>query len=308
MEFTRLEDGRNMRAVIDVDTGTDDAIALIMAVNSPELEIAGITTVGGNASLTDTTRNTLRLMSYLGRADVPVSQGANKPLEGRFNFAYHYHGAGGLTTRLPEAESRPVETDAPEFLRDLAAEGDLTIIALGPLTNVALALSRYPDMRDGVSRIFVMGGAVEVAGNVTSSAEFNIHEDPRAANAVFDSGIPVTLVGLDVGDAVSLDRGEADWQSGESDGEELAARIIRGWFQIHPDRSRYVLCDPLTVATAVAPDVFEYKQGTVAVDEEGESVGKTRAEYGDGNVSIALGVDEARAREFVLERLRKPSA
>ena len=224
-------------------------------------------------------------------------------MEGRFNFAYHYHGAGGLTTRLPETESRPIETDAPEFMRDLAAEGDLTIIALGPLTNVALALSRYPDMRDSVSRIFVMGGAVEVAGNVTSSAEFNIHEDPRAANAVFDSGIPITLVGLDVGDAVSFDRDETNWQSGESDGEELAAQIIRGWFQIHPDRSRYVLCDPLTVATAVAPDAFEYRQGTVAVDEEGESAGKTRAEYGDGNVSIALGVDEARARKFVLERL-----
>ena len=296
-----------MKAVIDVDTGTDDAIALIMAVNSPELEIAGVTTVGGNASLTDTTRNTLRLMSFLGRADIPVSRGANKPLEGRFNFAYHYHGAGGLTTTLPETESRPVETDAPEFMRDLASDGDLTIIALGPLTNVANALSRYPEMRDGVNRIYVMGGAVEVAGNITPSAEFNIHEDPRAANVVLGSDIPVTLVGLDVGNAVSFDRAGTDWQSGESDGEELAARIIRGWFRIHPDRSRYVLCDPLTVATAIAPDVFEYRQGAVSVDEDGESVGKTRATYGDGNVSIALGVDETRARELVWGRVRGDS-
>ena len=294
-----------MKVIIDVDTGTDDAIALMMAVNSPELEIAGVTTVGGNASLTDTTRNTLRLMSYLGRADIPVSRGANKPIEGRFNFAYHYHGAGGLTTRLPESDIQPVETDAPEFMRDLAAEGDLTIIALGPLTNVANALSEYPDMRDGVNRIYVMGGAVEVTGNITPAAEFNIHEDPRAANVVLGSGIPVTLVGLDVGNAVSFDRAGTDWQSGQSDGERLAARIIRGWFRIHPDRSRYVLCDPLTVATAIAPDVFEYRQGMVSVDEDGESLGKTRAVYGDdGNVSIALGVDEARARALVWGRIR----
>ena len=298
------EDVQDMRAVIDVDTGTDDAIALIMAVNSPELEIAGITTVGGNASLTDTTRNTLRLMSYLGRSDIPVSRGANKPIEGRFNFAYHYHGAGGLTTTLPETDVQTIEPDAPEFMRDLAADGDLTIIALGPLTNVANALGRYPDMRDGISHIYVMGGAVEVAGNITPSAEFNIHEDPRAANVVFDSGIPFTLVGLDVGNAVSFDRNGSDWQSGESDGEKLAARIIRGWFRIHPDRSRYVLCDPLTVATAIAPDAFEYRRGAVAVDEDGESVGKTRAEYGDGNASIALGVDEARARALVMGRLK----
>ena len=293
-----------MRAIIDVDTGTDDAIALIIAANSPELEIAGITTVGGNASLTDTTRNTLRLMSYLGRADIPVSRGANKPIEGRFNFAYHYHGAGGLTTRLPDTDAQTIKSDAQEFMRDLAAEGDLTIIALGPLTNVAIALSEYPDMRDGISRIYVMGGAVEVAGNITPSAEFNIHEDPRAANVVLGSGIPITLVGLDVGNAVSFDRAGTDWQSGQSDGELLAARIIRGWFKIHPDRSRYVLCDPLTVATAIAPDVFEYRQGTVSVDEDGESLGKTRAAYGDGNVSIALGVDEALAREFVWGRIR----
>ena len=293
-----------MRVIIDVDTGTDDAIALIIAVNSPELEIAGITTVGGNASLTDTTRNTLRLMSYLGRADIPVSRGANKPIEGRFNFAYHYHGAGGLTTTLPDTDAQTIESDAPEFMRDLASEGDLTIIALGPLTNVANALLQYPDMRDGISRIYVMGGAVEVAGNITPSAEFNIHEDPRAANVVLGSGIPVTLVGLDVGNAVSFDRDGTDWQSGQSDGERLAARIIRGWFEIHPDRSRYVLCDPLTVATAVAPDVFEYRQGAVSVDEDGESLGKTRAVYGDGNVSIALGVDEARARAFVWGRVR----
>ena len=298
-----------MRVIIDADTGTDDAIALIMAVNSPELEIDSVTTVAGNARLADTTRNTLRLLSHLGRPDVPVSKGADGPLKVEPRFAYHYHGPGGLTTNLPATDGTPIEADAPERIHETAdqAEGELEIIALGPLTNIARAIQRGPERMSSVRRIYVMGGAVEVPGNVTPSAEFNIYADPHAANVVFDSGLPITLVGLDVGDAVGFHRNASDWRSGTSRGEEVAAQIIQGWFDLHPEREVYVLCDPLTVAAAVAPDIFEYRQGTVTVDESGESRGRTIAEYGPGNVSIALGVDEARARAFVLSRLAAPN-
>ena len=294
-----------MKVVIDADTGTDDAIALVMAVNSPELHIDSITTVAGNARLADTTRNTLRLLSYLGRCDIRISKGADRPLKVKNRFAYHYHGSGGLTARLPTTASTPVEARAPEHLHAAAnqANGELEIIALGPLTNVARAISRGPEQMRSVKRIYVMGGAVEVPGNVTPSAEFNIYADPHAARVVFDSGIPITLVGLDVGDAVGFDRSGTDWRSGTSKGEDISARIMQGWFDIHPGRDTYVLCDPLTVAAAVAPDLFEYRRGTIRVDEDGEHRGRTRAEYGDGNVSIALSVDEDRARKFVLERL-----
>ena len=152
-----------------------------------------------------------------------------------------------------------------------------------------------------------MGGAVEAPGNVTPSAEFNIYADPHAASIVFDSGIDITLVGLDVGDVVGFERNGTDWQTGTSIGEELTARIMQGWFDLHPDRDLYVLCDPVTVAAAVAPDLFEYRQGTIKVDEDGETRGRTRAEYGEGNVSIALGVDRDRARSFVLDRLVTPA-
>ena len=307
MDTWASEDGQDtVNVLIDVDTGADDAIALIMAFNSPEIQISGITTVAGNARLTHTTRNTLRLASYLGHSDLPVSKGADRPLKGRFSFAYHYHGPGGITTRMPPTAARPVAVRAPEFINAAVGESgdDVTIIALGPLTNIARAIRRNPLLPDRVRRIFVMGGAVEVPGNVTPSAEFNVHSDPHAANVVFDSGIPTTLIGLDVGDAVGFDRGHTDWRSGRSRGEDLGARIIQGWFDIHPDRAQFVLCDPLTVAAAVAPDLFEYRQGTVTVDETGESKGRTRAEYGPGNVSIALNVDEGRAHSFVLERLR----
>ena len=182
-------------------------------------------------------------------------------------------------------------------MRNLAAEGDLTIIALGPLTNVALALSRYPDMRDGVIRIFVMGGAG--GGGGQRYLIRRVQHPCRSARRKRR-----TRLGHSRYAGGSGRRRCREFGPRRSGLAIPANRTARNWrpgsfaagFQIHPDRSRYVLCDPLTVATAVAPDVFEYRQGTVVVDEEGESVGKTRATYGDGNVSIALGVDEARAR------------
>ena len=297
--------GRTMRVIIDADTGTDDAIALVMSVNSPELQIDSVTTVAGNARLADTTRNALRLLSYLGRPDLPVSKGADRPLRVKNRFSYQYHGPGGLTTRLPTTDSRPIAARAAEHMYTAAeqVDGALEIIALGPLTNVARAIVRGPEQMRRVKRIYVMGGAVEVPGNVTPSAEFNIYADPHAASIVFDSGIPITLVGLDVGDAVGFDRDGTDWRSGTTKGEEISARIMQGWFDSHPGRDIYVLCDPVTIAAAVAPDLFEYRQGTITVDEDGEHRGRTRAEYRDGNVRIALSVDEDRTRALVLERL-----
>ncbi len=293
--------------VIDTDPGTDDAIALIMAAASPELDIRGLTTVAGNANIADTTRNTLALMESLGRVDVPVSVGAGRPLVGEFTYAYHYHGSGGLTVDLPQPEMEPTSTPAPEFLRESAARhaGDLTVIALGPLTNIALAIREDDGVRGLIRRIVVMGGAVETAGNVTPYAEFNIYDDPHAANIVFGSGIPVLLVGLDVGKAVSFGRNDTDWRSGDTRGERLAASVIDGWFRQHPDGDEYVLCDPLTVAATIEEDLFEYRRAEVVVDEEGETRGMTRARYGVGSIDVAVSVaDHDRARGFVLDRLR----
>ena len=294
------------KIIIDTDPGTDDAIALIAALNSPELDVAALTTVTGNASLQDATRNALGLLAELGRSDIPVYVGADTPLVGEFEFAENYHGPGGMTTPLPEPQSAPEPVSAERYIRDAAREsgGHLIVIALGPLTNVALAIRREPRVMDGVKHIFVMGGAVEVGGNITPYAEFNIYDDPRAANIVFDSGIPVTLVGLDVCERVAFGLAETDWKSGASTGERLAARIMRGWFDIHPEHDRYVLCDPLTVAAAIAPDLLTYRRAKVAVDEDGEQKGRTRAEYGAGDVSVAVDVDIERARRLVLDRLK----
>ena len=299
------------KIIIDTDPGTDDAIALITALNSPELDILALTTVTGNASLTDATRNAQGLLAYLGRPDIPVYRGADTPLTGKFEFAESYHGPGGMTTPLPEPQADIQPIPAERYIREAASdsEDDLAIVALGPLTNVALAIRQEPSLKDRVREIFVMGGAVEVPGNITPHAEFNIYDDPRAANVVFESGIPVTLVGLDVCEQVAFGRDDDDWKTGATAGERLAARILEGWFDIHPEYDRYVLCDPLTVAAVVSPDLIELRPASVHVVEDGERKGKTTAQYDEaGNVRVATAVNIPRAHDFILNRLATKDA
>ncbi len=295
-----------MKVVIDTDPGTDDALALMMALHSPELDIQGLTTVGGNGALSHVTRNALDLMEYLGQPHMPVSRGAARPMRGRFHYAYYFHGSRGLTVRLPRAQATPRPLRAPEYLISLAYSfaGELVLITLGPLTNVARAMAREPRLKEWISHIIVMGGAVEVPGNVTPYAEFNIYNDPLAASAVFASGVPITLVGLDVCLQTYLTEQDLAWIAGPSRSEQLAQKLLAGWFQAHPGGA-YHLCDPLAVAAAVQPGLLKYRQATVAVEvQEGEKLGKTTASYGNGNVRVALEVDAGAARVLMRELLR----
>ncbi|MCH8309678.1 MAG: nucleoside hydrolase [Chloroflexi bacterium] len=196
---------------------------------------------------------------------------------------------------------------APDYIISIgySLPEELTLIALGPLTNIALAIQKEPRLKQWVKEIIVMGGAVEVRGNVTPYAEFNIYNDPHAANVVFDSGVPVTLVGLDVCTQVAFHRDDTDWRDSDSTGGRLAADVLSTWFnETHPDLDQYALCDPLAVAAAIQPDLLETRTATVSVEEDdAETYGQTRATYGEGNVKVALGVDVNSARGFILERL-----
>ena len=291
--------------IIDTDPGTDDAVAFIAALNSPELDVLALTTVGGNASLEDTTRNALDLMTHLGRPDMPVYRGADTPLTGEFPFAYDFHGPGGLSIPLPDSKSTPRPEPAADYLHTAARNhsGELVILALGPLTNIAQALLDRPDLRNRIKELVVMGGAVEVPGNITPYAEFNTYCDPRAANVVFQSGVPVTLIGLDVCRQVFFTR-EGDWPSGSSPSERTAARLIQGWFDIHPDRDHFDLCDPLAIAAALDPSLIEYRRATVHADEDGETKGRTIADYDSGDINVALHVDADRATQLIRDRLK----
>lgn len=297
-----------MRPVlIDCDPGTDDALAIFLALDCPELEVLGLTTVGGNASLADTTRNALALLQICGRGDLPVWRGAARPLTGRFTYAYEFHGEGGMGVRLPEPAAEAQAGPAADAIVAAARRrpGELTLIALGPLTNVATALRSRPELAGELAEILVMGGALQVPGNVTAQAEFNIFNDPAAAAAVCASGARVSLVGLDVTTAVSIARPPGPWAGQRSPVALQAGRILDSWFATHPDFARYDLHDPLTVAAAIDPAICNWRRGRIEVEVgDGPGRGRTVLVDGDGPARAATGVDAERALALVLDLVR----
>ena len=184
--------------ILDCDPGHDDAIALLLALASPELELLGVTTTYGNQTLDKTTANALRVLELVGRADIPVSAGAERPLARELVVAAHVHGETGLDgPSLPEARSRPISTDAVSWIAQAVAgsAAPVTLVPTGPLTNVAGYLRAHGTA--GLERIVLMGGAI-AEGNMTPAAEFNVWADPEAAQIVFDADLDVTMIGLDV--------------------------------------------------------------------------------------------------------------
>jgi purine nucleosidase len=194
------------RVLIDCDPGHDDAIAILLALASPEIELVGVTTVSGNQTLEKTTANAIRVLELAGREDVPVAAGADRPLVRERFVADYVHGETGMDgPALETPRGGPVAQHAADFLAERIA--GTTLVPVGPLTNVALMLALYPDARP--DRIVLMGGAI-AEGNVTPAAEFNIWADPEAARRVFQSGIEVTMIGLDVTHKALMTREHAE--------------------------------------------------------------------------------------------------
>jgi purine nucleosidase len=188
------------RVVLDVDPGIDDALAILLALRSPEIELLGVTTVAGNVRVDRSTRNALAVLAAAGAESTGVYAGASHPLAGRLTTASFFHGVDGLGgVMLPDPPHEAQSQTAAAFLTDVVARDEpVTVVALGPLTNIALACSLDPSWPTRVERLVIMGGAVACPGNVTPVAEANMNTDPEAAAAVLDSGAPITLVGLDV--------------------------------------------------------------------------------------------------------------
>jgi inosine-uridine nucleoside N-ribohydrolase len=186
--------------ILDCDPGHDDAIALLLALASPELDLLGVTTVSGNQTLEKTTANAIRVLDHVGRAELPVSAGAPRPLVRERHTAAEVHGETGLDgPNLPPPSRDPEPTHAIDWIATAVAGSaePVTLIPTGPLTNIALLLARYPELEARIERIVLMGGAIG-EGNTTPAAEFNIWVDPEAAHRVFESELDVTMVGLDV--------------------------------------------------------------------------------------------------------------
>lgn len=198
IKIARFAEDRLRKIIIDTDCGVDDAVAIMMALSAEDVEIAGITTVSGNTQVKQVTENVLRLLSYFGRGSIPVYKGASVPLVAAPHHGERIHGQNGLgDVELPPAGKKTELESAPAAIYRIAKENPgLTLITLGPLTNIAIALNLYPDLKDFIERIVAMGGALET-GNVTRFAEFNFYFDPEAVQFVINSGIAMSIVPWD---------------------------------------------------------------------------------------------------------------
>ena len=268
--------GPPRRVIIDTDPGTDDALAIFLAIRSPELQIEALTPVAGNVPLELTLPNALRLVEIAGRTDIPVAAGARQPLKRQLVTASYAHGENGLGgVQFPEPKIKPVAESATELIRRLVRKspGEIHLIALGPLTNLALAFQDDPQLPRMIPSITLMGGSLS-AGNVSPAAEFNIYVDPEAAQIVFRAGIPITMVGLDVTRKATLR--EQDIQALEAANNPIASaagRITRATM----NRLRKTgaaegpaMHDSLAVAAFLDPPVVKLEEYYVDVETKGE--------------------------------------
>ncbi len=286
-----------MRLIIDTDPGVDDAIAILMALAAPGVEVVGLTTLGGNVPRARATRNALALLEAAGRRDIPVARGAARPRTGRYRPSVAFHGPGGLSVRLPESSQTPVRETAPEFLYEKITSdpNGVTVIALGPLTNLSRLEDRHPGTLSQSASVVIMGGAVETRGNVTPWAEFNFHSDPLAAGHILGLGVPVSLADLASCRQVGISRDLAFGLSTDSPVGILALQVLQGWFRRDERRERFEFYDPLAVALALDPGVATMRQvALTVVTEPGDHWGETPIVGEPGPVSLADGVDASR--------------
>ena len=266
------------RIIIDTDPGQDDALAVLLALASPELHVVGVTAVAGNVPLALTALNARKLVALAGRTDVPVRAGADAPLSRPLVTAEHVHGKTGLDgIDLPEPTVPPAEGFAPDWIADTVLaepEGTITLVCLGPLTNAALALRRSPEVARRLHSIVLMGGAYFEGGNITPMAEFNIYVDPEAADEVFRCGATIAMAPLDVTHKALIPRAFIDRLAafGTRTGEACAA-----WLSFYErfDVEKYgsqggPLHDPCTIAWLLQPSLFDGRDCYVAVETTSE--------------------------------------
>ncbi len=244
--------------IIDCDPGHDDAIALLLALASPEVEVVGVTTVGGNSRLAHTTANAIRVLELAGRGDVPVAAGADRPLVRPPFTPSDVHGATGLDgPDLPAPVARPVDRTAVEFIADQVRTSPrpVTLVAVGPLTNVGIFVAAHPDLAARLERIVVMGGSIG-EGNLTPAAEFNVWADPDAAQRVFASGVDVTMVGLDVTHEALVPSAATEALRASGRQGRVVAELIDFFMRSHGDMPGAPVHDAVAVAHVVWPDLI----------------------------------------------------
>jgi len=301
--------------IIDCDPGHDDAIGIILACASDMLDVKGITTVGGNQTIAKTTNNALRVLNYIGK-NIPVAMGADTPMSRPIIIAPSVHGDSGLDgPTIPQSPQKPLDISAVQLMAKVVegSEEKITLVATGPLTNVAIFLLAHPHLKNRIERISLMGGSA-IGGNWTPAAEFNILVDPEAADIVFQSGIPITMAGLDVTHKARVypeDIKRIKDQGGKV--AVLVGELLEFFIKFHNSLGWDFapLHDPCAVAWLLKPEIFQSKKLNVVIDTHGEyTTGCTVTDFNGvsdrtPNVDVLLNVDRHQFIDLIIDAVNK---
>ncbi|HSO10777.1 MAG TPA: nucleoside hydrolase [Anaerolineales bacterium] len=303
------------RILIDTDPGIDDSLAILLALASPELSLEGLSVVHGNCSLEQAVANGLSILELANASRVPLAKGCELPLVQPSLLAPETHGNSGLGyANLPKPRSRPTVQHGSDLLIEkiMSNPGEFTLVAIGPLTNVALAIRKEPRMVDALKELIIMGGAIRHEGNTTALAEFNTYVDPHAAHIVYHAGIPITLVPLDVTYQCVLMASDVERLLKIDSPISQFIRDATGFYMEYHDSYQgikgCVINDPLALALTFASELCDYQELPVDVDiSGGVSTGKTFADFYNYdkkpvNMKVALGVRPRDFIELFLER------
>ncbi|KAL8168162.1 hypothetical protein V2J09_009661 [Rumex salicifolius] len=314
------------KIIIDTDPGIDDSMTILMAFQTPEVEIIGLTTIFGNVTTENATRNALLLCEIAGCPGVPVAEGSPGPLKGGTpRVADFVHGSDGLgNLSLPPSKGQKTEKNAAQFLIDKvsAHPGEISILALGPLTNLALAIKSDSSFATKVKRLVILGGSFFALGNVNPASEANIYGDPEAADIVFTSGANITIVGINITTQVKLSDNDL-YELRQSEGKHAKlltdmCKFYRDWHMKSDGVPGIFLHDPVSFTALVRPDLFTYKTGVVRVETQGICVGHTLMDQGlkkwntsnpwtgHSPVSIAWTVNVEEVVKYIKQQLMKP--
>jgi purine nucleosidase len=307
---------KKRRIIIDADPGIDDALAILLAIASPDISLEAITVVNGNCSVDQGVQNTLSILELTDATHIPVARGSSVPLVKPLLLAPETHGNTGIGyAQLPTPKIKPSQQHAVNLIIDtiMSSPGEISVVAIGPLTNLALALRLEPRIAQAVQEVFIMGGAINFAGNTTPQAEFNTYCDPHAAHIVYHSGMPITLAPLDVTYHVIITQLDVDQLlEHKSPISTFIAEATRFYMEFHKSYQKIQGCvinDPLALALTIRPDFVETQDLYVDVDiNSGVSMGKTFADFFNitdqaANIKVALSVQARDFIEFFKERM-----
>jgi purine nucleosidase len=304
--------------ILDTDPGIDDALAILLALASPEIDLRGISTVHGNVSSEQVTKNALSILELANASHIPVYKGCDVPLVKESLLSPETHGDFGLGyAKLPESASKPQASHGSDFIIEeiMSHPKEISLVAIGPLTNIALAIRKEPRIVENVKEVLIMGGAIQHTGNTTAMAEFNTYVDPHAAHVVFHSGMPMILTPLDVTyQCVFTKEDLARLLKIDSPITKFISDATRFYMEFHDEYQQIdgcVINDPLTMALTFMPEICDYQNLVVDVDiSTGVGLGNTFADFYNyqkktKNINVAMGVHPRMFMELFLERMEK---